>query len=111
MEILEQRHGAVAVLNPLGPLTGEDAELFKRRALQQASAALGRLAIDASGVSFLDSLGIECLVDVSDELSRGGRVLKLCAATATVKEVLDLTGFADCFEFFDDVNTCVRSFL
>lgn len=111
MEIQEQRQGAVTVLKPVGPLTGADAEQFKSQALQQASAALGRLVLDVSEVPFLDSLGIERLMDISDEMSRGGRALKLCASTMTVREVLELTGLADSFEFFDDVNTGVRSFL
>jgi anti-sigma B factor antagonist len=111
MEIQEQRHGAVSVLKPVGPLTGTDAEQFKNCALLQASKALGRLVVDASAVPFLDSSGIECLIDVSDALFQGGRALKLCAATETVKETLDLTGFGHAFEFVDDVNSGVRSFL
>lgn len=111
MEIQEQRHGAVVVLKPLGPLAGADAGQFRDCALQQASAALGRLAVDASSVPFVDSAGIECLMDLSDELARGGRTMKLCAVTETVREVLDLTGFAEQFEFFQDVNSGVRSFL
>jgi anti-anti-sigma factor len=111
MEIQEQRHGAVTVLKPVGPLMGPDAEQFKTSALQQASKALGRLVVDASAVPFLDSLGIESLLDVSDTLFAGGRALKLCAATETVKEALDLAGFAHAFEFIDDVNSGVRSFL
>jgi len=111
MEIQEQRHGAVTVLKPLGPLMGSDAEQFKNSALQQASKSLGRLVVDASAVPFLDSLGIECLIDLSDALFAGGRALKLCGASETVKEALDLAGYAASFEFIDEVNNGVRSFL
>jgi len=111
MEIQEQRHGAVTVLKPVGPLVGTDAEQFKTTALQQASKALGRLVVDGSAIPFLDSAGIECLIDISDALFQGGRALKLCAATETVKEALDLVGFAPSFEFIEDVNSGVRSFL
>ena len=44
-------------------------------------------------------------------LIRGGRVLKLCAANETVKEAIELTGLAESFEHYDDVNSAVRSFL
>jgi anti-anti-sigma regulatory factor len=50
-------------------------------------------------------------VDVTDQLSASGRVLKLCAPNATVREVLDLTGAVESFEYYDDVTTAVRSFL
>jgi len=50
-------------------------------------------------------------MDVSDELSKGGQVLRICAANKTVREVLELTDLASHFDHFDDANAAVRSFL
>jgi len=111
MEIQQQAQGAVTVLKPVGPLVAADADVFRSRALDVAKAALGRLVLDASSIPYLDSRGIEVLLDVTDELSASGRVLKLCAPNGTVKEVLDLTGATESFEYFDDVTSAVRSFL
>jgi anti-sigma B factor antagonist len=111
MDIQQQSQGAVTVLKPIGPLVAGDAEMFRGRALEVSKAALGRLVLDASAMPYLDSRGIEVLLDVTDEMSASGRVLKLCAPNATVREVLDLTGAAESFEYFDDVTTAVRSFL
>ena len=111
MEIQQQSQGAVTVLKPVGPLVAQDADLFRGRAMEAAKGALGRLVLDASAMPYLDSRGIEVLMDVTDELSGGGRVLKLCGLNATVKEVLDLTGTAESFEYFNDLTAAVRSFL
>jgi anti-anti-sigma factor len=111
MEIQETNQGAVTVLKPGGPLTAADAEAFKQRALQVAGKSLGRLLVDASAIAFVDSQGLEALVDVTEALGEGGRSLKLCMAGITLCEVLELTGWADAFEFFDDVTSGVRSFL
>jgi anti-anti-sigma factor len=111
MEIQVQQMGAVTILKPMGPLAGPDAEQLRSQALQDATAALGRLVLDASDVAFLDSAGIESLLDIGDELARGCRALKLCSANETVRKVLELTGVTSSFEFFDDVNAAVRSFL
>ena len=111
MEIHEINQGAVTVLKVIGPLTGEAAAEFKSRALEAARRNMGRVVVDASGVPFADSAGVECLADVTESLAEGGRSLKLCAPAATVREVLELTGWAEAFEFFDDVNSGVRSFL
>lgn len=111
MEIQQQTQGAVTVLKPIGPLVAADADALRERALDAARAALGRLVLDASAMPYVDSRGIECLLDVTDELSTSGRVLKLCAPNGTVQEVLDLTGAAESFEYFDDVTSAVRSFL
>src|SRR5881275_3077969 len=111
MEIQEQSQGAVSVLKPVGALVATEAEQFKVRALEVAKEKLGRVMVDASAVPFVDSAGVEALVDITEELGQGGGVLKLCAVNATLREVLELTGWAEAFEYFEDVNTGVRSFL
>jgi anti-anti-sigma factor len=111
MEIQEQRHGAVAVLKPRGPLCAQDAEQFKTRAESVRESSLGRLVIDASDIAYLDSKGIEALLDTSEVLMDSGRLLRLCGANDTVREILDLTGVSGQFEYFQDVGSAVRSFL
>jgi anti-anti-sigma factor len=111
MEFHLQKHGAVTVIKPSGPLMAADADAFRAKATETASASLGRLVVDASAIPFVDSTGLEALLDVTEELAKGGRALKLCAATPTLREVLDITGLASAFEYFTDVNTAVRSFL
>jgi len=81
------------------------------RAAATASESLGRILINASAIPFADSRGLEVLAELSEELGQSGRSLKLCAATDTLREVLELTELAGLFEFYDDVNDAVRSFL
>jgi anti-anti-sigma factor len=111
VEIQEQSHGAVTVLKPVGALTAAEAEQFKKRALEVLSVTLGRFIVDASAIPFVDSLGIEVLVDVTERLADGGRSLKVCAASPTLREVLELTGWGGAFDFFDEVQSGVRIFL
>lgn len=111
MEITESRQGAVTVVRPQGPLAGGDAEQFKGHIAETLTRCLGRLVVDASGIAYVDSRGLEVLVDASDELAQGGRALRLCAANETLREVLGLTGLDERFEHFEDVTAAVRSFL
>jgi anti-anti-sigma factor len=111
MEILETSQGAVIVLKPVGQLIAADANAFKAKATDAAKRSLGRIIVDASAIAFMDSRGIEVLADITDELSEGGRALKLCGANSTIRRVLELTGWGDSFEFYDDVNAGTRSFL
>src|SRR5438128_861438 len=80
MEITTQRQGAVTVVRPAGALLEPDAEQVKATLLQTASANLGRVVLDMEDIPFVDSRGLEVLVEVREELSEGGQVLKLCAA-------------------------------
>ena len=111
MQISELQQGAVTVLAPKGPLCTSDADQFKNIAQQVIDRSLGRIVLDASGIPYLDSRGLEVLLDVTDRLAESGKALKLCAACETVREVMELTDLAAQFEFYQDVNAAVRSFI
>ena len=111
MKITEQRQGAVTVLKPEGPLVEQAAPVLKQRLVQVLGASLGRFVVDLSAVPYVDSKGLEALVEVTEEMGRSGQALRLCAANKTVREVLELTDLASHFDHFADANTAVRSFL
>jgi anti-anti-sigma factor len=111
MEIRERKHGAVAIIKPLGPLTQPDVEGFLTRMLEVRDRSLGRMVLDASDILYVDSQGLEVLVEVGDELARAGQTLKICGANEVLQQVFELTELAPSFELFVDVNTAVRSFL
>jgi len=111
MDIQTQRQGAITILRPQGPLFGQDAEQVKAALIEASGASLGRVVLDLEAIPFVDSRGLEVLVEVTEEMSEGGQALKLCAANKTVREVLELTELAGLFEHFEDVGSAARSFL
>ena len=111
MQIQEQKQGAVVVLRPIGPLTTEDADTFKSRLSDVRKSTMGRFVLDASAIPFIDSRGLELLIEMHDELSQSGQSLKVCGINETVREVLDLTDVASLVEHFEDAGSAVRSFL
>ena len=111
MRINEQKSGAVTVLKPEGPILEADAAALKQKLMATLGASLGRFVVDLSAVPYVDSKGLEALVEVTEEMSRSGQALRLCAPNKTVREVLELTDLASMFDHFEDTNTAVRSFL
>jgi len=111
MDIEQERHGAVTVLKPKGPLVGDDVENFRSQLAEVFNNSLGRFVVDAAGIPFVDSRGLEVLADSAGELSQSGQTLKLCGVGETLREVLDLTGLDSLFEFYEDSNAGARSFL
>lgn len=111
MDIQQHRHGAVTSVKPHGPLTVADAGTLREQLLDVRSRSLGRLVLDVSAMPFIDSAGLEALLDVTDELAKSGQALKLCGKNDLLREVLELTDLASHFEHFEDVNSAVRSFL
>lgn len=111
MQIETERQGAVTVIRPRGPLIVDDADVVRHKGGEAIAESLGRLVIDASAIVYIDSKGIEALLDLADELSDAGQVLKLSGTNETVREVLEITETSAMFEHFEDVPSAVRSFL
>jgi stage II sporulation protein AA (anti-sigma F factor antagonist) len=111
MKITEQRQGAVLVLKPDGALVEQECASFKAKLAEATGASLGRFVLDLSAVPFVDSRGLEALVEATEELGKSGQALRLCAVNKTIREVFDLTDLTNLFEHFEDANTAVRSFL
>ncbi len=111
MQIEETKHGAVTVLRPRGIIGADEAPVLRERATETFRKTLGRFVIDASDIPFVDSIGLETLVEVANELAASGLALKLCGETETLREILDLTDHAKAFEHFEEVGVAVRSFL
>lgn len=111
MDIQQSMVGAACVLKPGASLSEADAAQFRTAAEEASRKCSGRVLLDASTIAFVDSAGLEALMDVTERLHQAGRSLKICGATPTFRNVLRLTGCAGSFEFFDEVNSGVRSLL
>jgi anti-anti-sigma factor len=111
MKLTQQQYGAVTVLRPEGSMVEADVPDVARTLKSLLDSTLGRVVVDMSAVAFVDSASLETLLDISEDLTRGGRSLKLCALNKTIRQVLDLTAIDGHFDLYDDVNSAVRSFL
>ena len=107
----ETQHGAVLVLRPEGPLVQEYSEALRGRALAAAGPMLGRLAVDMAEAKYVDSAGLEAMLDIAEHLAGCGQTLRLAGTAETVREVLEITGLSQQFEYYDDTTAAVRSFL
>lgn len=110
MKISESKVGTVDVMRIGGPLVDDDAEAFISLVKRKLDTPNPRIVLDMEQVAYLDSRGIEGLVETADELEQRGARLRLAAVSSTCREVLDLTGHAHRADFFEDAQTAVRSF-
>ncbi len=55
--------------------------------------------IDLSGVSYMSSVGLRCLLVAKKTMTAQGGEIKLKGVQKPVKDVLDMTGFSSFFEF------------
>jgi anti-anti-sigma factor len=111
MKIQEQRQGAVTVVRPEGALIETDVPLVRSRLDEVRRTTLGRFVLDCTALPYVDSRGLEALVDLTESMAQVGQSLRICGVNETLREVLEINDLSRLFEQYDDVNSAVRSFL
>lgn len=111
MKVERQQVGTVEVLAPIGALVDPEADDFFKLLKAQVESMNPRVVVSMHEVPYLDSVGIEGLLDATDELIERATTLKLARVQSTCREILEITGTAARFSFFSDVPDAVRSFL
>jgi len=77
MDIRQTQVGAVSIVGPRGPLIGDDVESLRKVVEPVQTQRLGRFVVDLAGLPFVDSRGLEMLVELTERMSSSGRALKL----------------------------------
>jgi anti-anti-sigma factor len=111
MKLERQQIGTVEVLSPQGVLSDDDAEEFAALLEKRLASPNPRVAVSLKDVAYLDSQALDGLVAAADTMIDRGSRLKLVAVSPTCREILELTGLAGRFQFFEEPNDAVRSFL
>jgi anti-anti-sigma factor len=109
MKVQRQSQGNVTLLAPHGPLIGEELVDF-RRAIEESSGGRGRRVVaDLSDVPYVDSAGIELLLELCGLHVSALQRPKLAALNETCLEALELTDVLPRLEVFDTVDNALRS--
>lgn len=75
-----------------GELDASAAPELRARVLEIAQTPGGRLLIDLSACTFIDSLGVAALVEAGSEMHKRGRVVAIVCRAPQVRRTLALTG-------------------
>ena len=111
MQIDSQRHGAVTVIRPTGPVTTDDATQLKVALQDAMREARGRIVLDAASFAYADSAALEVLADAGESLLDTGQPMRVACVNETLRTVFELVELDHLFEHYEDVNGAVRSFL
>ena len=110
MKVDTQLHGSVTVLVPHGPLAGDEMAGFSETLTLAIDEKGGRVVLDMSEVPYVDSVGIESLLELcagQHAAAARPRLARLCEAC---REALDLTDVLARLTVFDTVESAIRSF-
>ncbi|MEN1681896.1 MAG: STAS domain-containing protein [Planctomycetota bacterium] len=110
MMIASEKQGAVTVLTPAVPLTGDHPEELTAAINAQLGQGLPQLVLDLTSTPLMDSGGLEALLDARDSVRARGGVIRIAGPNPLVNDALVASGVGDHFELFGNTKAAVGSF-
>ena len=110
MNITSETHLAATVLTIFGELSVDEADSFQRKVRETVENFNSNVIVDCSELILIDSVGLESLLWLSDELNRNGNKLKFTTVSQTVQRVFQLTRLNRVFSTYETIEQAARSF-
>ena len=111
MKIEQSQQGTVTVLTPVGALVDSDREQLEEVMDDHIGKGRVKIIIDMNSVPFVESEGLEMLLDASERaISKGGGV-RITNPSEIVRDILLATRLASKIELHDDPADARRSLL
>jgi anti-anti-sigma factor len=94
MDVSEQQVGRVWVVTARGRLDGATSGQFTQRVEALVTGNEPRVLVDFSGVEFVSSAGLRAVLTLVKKVKAVQGAFALCAVQPSVREVLEIAGFA-----------------
>ncbi len=80
---------------------------FEKVLDDQIAAGETRFIIDFSGLEYISSAGLQCILSTAKKLEPRQGEIVLAALRGTVKEVFEISGFSSIFPIFESVDAAL----
>jgi anti-sigma B factor antagonist len=101
LTLRSSRQGKAHVVALYGELDIGGVEALDEELRRVAQTAVGRVIIDLSGLEFMDSTGLRCLLRFAERSARDGTEAMFLRGPETVQRVFEITGIGDRLVFLD----------
>jgi len=101
--------GIVTVVRPREAIAQAETNDLRTAVAEAVTSGSAQIVFDLSEVPFIDSAGLELLIDLQATCTSSGGHLKLAALSDICSEILRLTDLADQFERFSTVEKAAKS--
>ena len=103
-----EKSGARTILTPKQPLTHQNCQEIETLVNEAINRQKMEIIIDCKAVSFIDSAGLELLVETHKKLRTRGGILKIIALNDTCKDILVATRLISDFHVYTDIHEAIR---
>ncbi len=104
------RHGAVTVLRPAGPLRAEAIEGLDNQIASMPPGGVPYIVIDLSETPLIDGAGLEWILELDESSCRRGGCVRICSVGELCRDILRITSVGSSVQQFDDLTAALGSF-
>ena len=104
------RHGAVTVIRPDGPLRAEAVAALNNEIEPLLTGGVPYFVIDLSETPLIDSDGLEWVLSLDETCCRRGGCVRICSAGELCRDILRITAVGSSLQQFDDLTVALGSF-
>ena len=111
MKIETTQQGTVTQIAADGVLIDDNVSRLRAAIQSSLDAGDAKILLDLTAVPFIDSGGLEALLDLAVEAARRGGAIKTGALNETIRDIFVATRLNHSIELYSDQTTARRSFL
>jgi len=111
MKITSSKIGFINVIAPQSPLVDEHSDALKKIIQGHFENNDAKILIDFSGVSHIDSRGLELLLDSFEDAKKKGGDIKLCNVNQLCTDIFLATRMSSYFEMYKTPEEAAQSYL
>ena len=109
MELSQTKQGTVAIISIQGAIVDEELESLGSVIDECLSYGAPKIVLDLSEVPFIDSAGLELLLDLVSRAGKLGGEIRLAAVNEVCRDIFSATRLDNFFQLFEDASSALRS--
>ena len=109
MEIAERREAQAVVLSLVGQLNGDGASLLLARIANAIEHGIFRVALDCTGMSYVNSAGLRALLIGAKECRQAGGDLAIAALAPQCRSVMEMSGFLTVIDYRETLEAALAA--
>ena len=107
MEVALRKEKNVVIVSVKGRMDAVCTMDFEKALEDQLALGETRFILDFSGLEYISSAGLQCILTTAKQLETGQGEMVLSALRGTVREVFEISGFSSIFTIYESVEAAL----
>lgn len=110
MKLEVSTKGDIAIFRCQGSLDSDSIASFKKTAYDMFEKGTVKYVIDASGIDFVDSMGLGVLISLLRKVKQENGDIKIASLTPDVQTIFEITRLYRLFDVYDSPREAIAKF-